>query len=650
MPPPVPTSVEPAAAKEGERQRLRILGERFYVGGVRQLGEGVRINALYSARIGGVELEEVERLGEGELVAYVPGSVSVGTWNVEVTGPAGTGLLASGFTVLPRELCSDNADNDGDGLKNCEDPECLAQTCDDGNGCTLNDVCTAQGTCVGGPCVPPSPCWRGGCDAGVCDLRIAVGASCTDGLSCTVSDTCQGDGGCAGNNNCTTPPTACHQPTGTCEANSTCSYAVAEGSPCNDGAACTAADTCTASATCVGSSYSCAPAGECFASACDGTGGCLVSPTFGAPCGDAGVCLGDGGCLPVVWPYQPSNFQPSGGPPGPTVTIPSGCTVWFNSTNNAWQNQSQQCAGVVLPSGTVVTMPGATEAVLFSVWNLTLQPNALIILFGDRPVIFGAFGDIRIQGDVRVNTSVTNVNGNTGAGANPASCGQMTGGNATTSTAGGGGGAFGGAGASGAGAGAGAGGIPGSPSTEPLRGGCRGGNGGGVSGGLGGSGGGAVQFSAGGLLEVSSVITASGSGAKGATGSGSAGGGGGGSGGMILLEGDKVNITSTAILTSNGGGGGSGEGQSAGKSGEDGSLTTAAPAPGGTGSPTAGQGGSGGTGTAAPTPGQPGTTGGSGGGGAAVGVIFVRANQNAPGSCVHQPAVASPPPVYINCP
>ena len=117
---------------------------------------------------------------------------------------------------------------------------------------------------------------------------------------------------------------------------------------------------------------------------------------------------------------------------------------------------------------------------------------------------------------------------------------------------------------------------------------------------------------------------------------------------MILLEGNTVNLTSTATLTSNGGGGGSGEGNGAGKSGEDGALTSDVPAPGGLSTGTGGAGGNGGTGTFAPTPGLPGTSGGSGGGGAGVGVIFVRANQS--GGCVHQPVVASPPPIYINCP
>jgi hypothetical protein len=373
-----------------------------------------------------------------------------------------------------------------------------------------------------------------------------------------------------------------------------------------------------------------------------------VSPTFGVGCGDGGVCLGDGGCLPVVWPYQPSNFQPSPGPPGPIVTFPTGCSITFNSTNNTWQQWQNQCPGVSPPPGTVITMPGGSQAVLISMWSLTVESGALVSVVGDKPVIFAAFGDIHIRGQVRANTSVTNSNGVTGAGANPTLCAQMTGGNSTTLTAGGGGGAFGGPGASGGGVGAGAGGIPGSPATEPLRGGCRGGNGGGLSGGLGGSGGGAVQFSAGGRLEVGSLVTASGSGAKGGNSGASTGGGGGGSGGMILLEGDTVDLTS-AILTSNGGGGGSGEGNGAGKSGEDGSATSDVPAPGGAGSATGGAGGSGGTGTAAPNPGAT-ATAGSGGGGAGVGVIIVRANQNSPGSCIRQPALTSPPPVYLNCP
>ena len=97
------------------------------------------------------------------------------------------------------------------------------------------------------------------------------------------------------------------------------------------------------------------------------------------------------------------------------------------------------------------------------------------------------------------------------------------------------------------------------------------------------------------------------------------------------------------------GGGGSGEGPSAGTHGEDGASWTSLAAAGGA-SATAGSGGWGGAGPISATAGQTGTIGGSGGGGAGVGVIVVRANEGALGSCVHQPAVTSPVPVYINCP
>lgn len=649
LPAPSPRSVEPSWAKQGQAQRVRILGQDFYLGAQRRFGWPLTIDNSFSVRVGGVALEEVDRRGEGEIFATLPDTLGVGTWDLEVEGPTGTGLLSQAITIIPNEICAGGVDEDADGQIDCADSECSDRACDDGDGCTSNDTCTVQGACVGTPCTAPSPCHDSTCQADACVVTVRLGETCSDGRGCTATDVCREDGVCSGVNTCQAPPTQCHQATGTCHEDSTCSYTVAVGGPCDDGVACTWSDSCSPSAACAGVAYSCEPPSECFTSACDGLGGCTLSAKFRGACGDGGVCLGDGGCEPIAWPYQPSNFQPGSAIPGPHFTIPTGCSTWFNSTANGWQNWQGSCGAATPPPGTVVTMPSGGEAVLFNVWNFTVQSGGLLNLFGDRPVIFAAFGDVRINGQIRANTSVTNANGYTGAGANPAICGSMVGVNATSATAGGGGGAFGGVGASGGGVGAGAGGMAGTAVREPLRGGCPGGKGGGVSGGLGGSGGGAVQISARGLLEVTSTITASGSGAKGATGSGSAGGGGGGSGGMILLEGNTVNLTPSAILTANGGGGGSGEGQSAGKSGDDGSLTSITPAAGGGGSTTAGGGGSGGVAGIAATAGAAGSTGGSGGGGAGVGVIIVRGNPNVTGGCTRQAGVTSPLPVYLDC-
>lgn len=40
--------------------------------------------------------------------------------------------------------CEDQIDNDQDGLIDCEDPDCAGQSCNDENGCTINDICIAS--------------------------------------------------------------------------------------------------------------------------------------------------------------------------------------------------------------------------------------------------------------------------------------------------------------------------------------------------------------------------------------------------------------------------------------------------------------------------------------------------------------------------
>src|SRR5256885_1125100 len=55
--------------------------------------------------------------------------------------------------------CADGVDDDGNGQTDCADPNCQDQSCDDGDLCTLGDVCNG-GTCGGSAasCNNPGPC------------------------------------------------------------------------------------------------------------------------------------------------------------------------------------------------------------------------------------------------------------------------------------------------------------------------------------------------------------------------------------------------------------------------------------------------------------------------------------------------------------
>ncbi|MEZ4267422.1 MAG: hypothetical protein R3F39_13665 [Myxococcota bacterium] len=82
------------------------------------------------------------------------------------------------------------------------------QPCDDGQGCTENDVCVVR-QCVGvaRTCNDGDPCTTDRCDGptGECVFAVASGNSCDDGIDCTSNDRCDVDGLCHG------------APTDTCE-------------------------------------------------------------------------------------------------------------------------------------------------------------------------------------------------------------------------------------------------------------------------------------------------------------------------------------------------------------------------------------------------------------------------------------------------
>jgi hypothetical protein len=84
--------------------------------------------------------------------------------------------------------------------------DCPAETaCDDGNPCTENDQCNASGECLGVPknCDDTDLCTIDTCAAdGICSYApAAVGSSCDDGNGCTENDVCSADGVCAGTDN-----------------------------------------------------------------------------------------------------------------------------------------------------------------------------------------------------------------------------------------------------------------------------------------------------------------------------------------------------------------------------------------------------------------------------------------------------------------
>jgi hypothetical protein len=129
-------------------------------------------------------------------------------------------------------------------------------SCDDGNACTQTDFCVA-GVCNGSNpvvCTPGDQCHTNTCNqvTGACVNQTKPdGTTCNDGNACTESDVCV-SGVCSGTSFACAPPDQCHQGGGTCNGDGTCSYAAkADGTTCDDGNGNTVDDVCS-SGTCVG--------------------------------------------------------------------------------------------------------------------------------------------------------------------------------------------------------------------------------------------------------------------------------------------------------------------------------------------------------------------------------------------------------------
>lgn len=121
-------------------------------------------------------------------------------------------------------------------------------SCDDGRACTVNDVCDATGSCDGTvDCdSPPNPCHQA---VGICGVSGSClyetkpsGTSCDDGNPCTLNDACSAAGTCTGLlRSCVQTANPCLQSVGTCmpDMGGVCSFSrVPDGRGCGDCMAC----------------------------------------------------------------------------------------------------------------------------------------------------------------------------------------------------------------------------------------------------------------------------------------------------------------------------------------------------------------------------------------------------------------------------
>jgi hypothetical protein len=194
--------------------------------------------------------------------------------------------------------CQAGEELDCNDLNPCTDDSCDGmdgcihtlndKECDDGNACTVGDKCNA-GECVYGGlqnCDDDNPCTNDSCDPATGCLHLLNTAPCNDGNQCTLDDVCvlgecagSGEFVCDDGNPCTA---------GSCDPDSGCQFVPQEGE-CDDGNACTDGDQCQAG-SCLGPiPVSCNDDNLCTVDICLPVGGCTFENVV-VPCDDADPC------------------------------------------------------------------------------------------------------------------------------------------------------------------------------------------------------------------------------------------------------------------------------------------------------------------------------------------------------------------------
>ncbi len=166
--------------------------------------------------------------------------------------------------------------------------------CDDGDLCTLGDVCS-QGECVPGlalDCDDSNPCTKDSCNPLVGCKHTNNSDPCDDKDPCTLTDKCVGGAcvgtgamGCDDGNPCTTDY---------CDPMAGCNHAVSAGG-CDDGNPCTFGDVCQAGTCTPGKPVACDDANPCTDDSCDAKTGCTHKANS-KPCDDLNECTSDDHC------------------------------------------------------------------------------------------------------------------------------------------------------------------------------------------------------------------------------------------------------------------------------------------------------------------------------------------------------------------
>jgi len=263
--------------------------------------------------------------------------------------------------------CQPGPEVDCNDLNPCTDDTCgpagiclhknNTAACNDGNACTLNDVCK-NGACSYASvlsCEDDTPCTTDSCDPAKGCVHSLNTAACDDGNVCTLNDTCAA-GVCKGKSTLTCDDlNPCTDDS--CDPAAGCKF-VPNTASCDDGNACTASDTCV-NAACKGKlPVSCTDGNLCTDDWCDPDLGCQHSDNT-APCSDGSLCTQDDACSNGACAPGPMLDCDDGNPcTDDACDLKSGCV---HSPNTAACEDGNQCtvndacaAGACKPGGPLV--------------------------------------------------------------------------------------------------------------------------------------------------------------------------------------------------------------------------------------------------------------------------------------------------------
>ena len=214
---------------------------------------------------------------------------------------AGSVVECAPPTAGPDALCKQAACDPASGKCGFE-PAHEGFACDDSDACTLGEACEA-GKCQGGVgpnCSDDNPCTDDLCVPGEGCLNIPNASTCNDGNACTVQDVCSG-GKCVGGQ-----VVSCDDGS-VCSGQETCDPAkgcvTGQALVCGDTSVCNGQESCDPKLGCqAGTALVCDDSNACTQDSCDPVKGCVFAPKDGA-CDDGNACTtGDlckgGKCLP----------------------------------------------------------------------------------------------------------------------------------------------------------------------------------------------------------------------------------------------------------------------------------------------------------------------------------------------------------------